>query len=106
VSDAWVDVGTVEDMQPDTLRLVNVEGVALILVRVKDGLHALGAACTHEQADLADGDLDATSITCPLHFSRFALEDGTPLDPPADEALSVHSVRVRDGRILIRTRPS
>lgn len=102
----WVDVGAVGDLPPGTLHPVDVDGTPLLLINTLTGLHAVGAECTHEQAALADGELDATSITCPLHFSRFSVSDGAPLDPPADEPLAVHPVLVRDGRILIRTTPA
>ncbi len=34
-------------------------------------------------------------------MSRFDLENGEPLDPPAEEALAVYPVVIEDGRILI-----
>lgn len=105
MSELWIDVGADEDVREGTIQLVSLEGVAVVLAPAADGLHALSAQCTHEQGDVADGDPDDTSIACPLHFSRFALTDGTPLDPPADEPLAVHPVLIRDGRILIRTTP-
>ncbi len=105
VSERWVEIGAVSEMPIGTLRRIDVDGMALVLVHTGDGFHALGAECTHEQADLSEGEVDETSITCPLHYSRFALEDGRPLEPPADAALSVYPVQVENERILVRSTP-
>ena len=39
--------------------------------------------CCHEYFELDKGFLTGDSITCALHLSRFDLETGEPLDPPA-----------------------
>ena len=43
----------------------------------------------------------SSGLTCALHLSRFDLENGEPLDPPADQPLAVYTTVVEDGRIYI-----
>ena len=59
------------------------------------------AICSHEYFELDKGFLTAGTLTCALHLSRFDLDSGEPLDPPAELPLAVYPVVVEDGRILI-----
>ena len=45
--------------------------------------------------------LTSGTLTCALHLSRFDLENGEPLDPPAEIPLAVYTVVVEDGRVVI-----
>ena len=47
------------------------------------------------------GFLTAGTLTCALHLSRFDLENGEPLDPPAELPLAVYEVVLVDGRVTI-----
>jgi len=57
--------------------------------------------CSHEYFELDKGFLTRDTLTCALHFSRFELESGEPLDPPAELPLMLYPVTVVDGRVLI-----
>ena len=79
-----------------------VDGTDQVLVVNSGGqLYAMQGVCTHEYFELDKGFLTAGTITCALHLSRFDLENGEPLDPPAEIPLSVYDVVVEDARILI-----
>ena len=45
--------------------------------------------CSHEYFELDKGFLTGDSLTCALHLSRFDLETGEALDPPAELPLAV-----------------
>ena len=57
--------------------------------------------CSHEYFELDKGFLTGDSLTCALHLSRFDLESGEALDPPAEVPLEIYPVIVEDGRIAI-----
>jgi 3-phenylpropionate/trans-cinnamate dioxygenase ferredoxin component len=79
-----------------------VDGTDQVLVVNSGGsLYAMQGICTHEYFELDKGFLTAGTITCALHLSRFDLENGEPLDPPAEIPLAVYDVVVEDDRILI-----
>lgn len=98
-----IDLCALDDVPPGTMKLVDVEdGGEMVLVVNLDGeLHATQGICSHQYFELDQGFLTGDSITCALHLSRFSLEDGEPLDPPAELPLAVYSVVVVDGRVLI-----
>ena len=97
-----VDVGAAADVAPGTMLMTWVDGTEPVLVVNLAGvLHAVQGICSHEYFELDRGFLTDDSITCALHLSRFDLESGDALDPPADEPLAVYQITVEDGRLLV-----
>jgi nitrite reductase/ring-hydroxylating ferredoxin subunit len=93
---------------PDgTARLAWPNGKAILVVNRGGTLYAVDGVCTHEYCELDRGFVAPTgaataTITCPLHLSRFDLLTGAPLDPPAEEPLTVHTVSVdAEGWVLL-----
>jgi 3-phenylpropionate/trans-cinnamate dioxygenase ferredoxin subunit len=84
------------------MKMAFVDGTDQVLVINSNGdLVATQGVCSHEYFELDNGFLTAGTLTCALHMSRFDLENGEPLDPPADQPLAVYTVVVDGGRILI-----
>lgn len=98
---AVLDVGEVEENKPAK---AFADGVAIVLVKQGDVIHALRDTCTHLGGPLSEGTVEGDSIRCPWHGSRFCLEDGRVLDGPAVFPERPFDVRVRDGRIEVRAR--
>ena len=97
-----IDLLGVDEVPPGTMKLAWVDGTDQVLVVNANGdLRAVQGICTHEYFELDKGFLTAGTITCALHLSRFDLDIGEPLDPPAEIPLAVYTVVVEDGRILI-----
>jgi 3-phenylpropionate/trans-cinnamate dioxygenase ferredoxin component len=96
-----LDLCAVDDVPDGTLRLVEVEDELLLVTNLRGTFHVTQGVCTHEYFELDRGFLTGDSITCALHLSRFELETGEPLDPPAELPLAVYDVHVVDGRVLI-----
>jgi len=96
-----LDLCAVADVPPGTMKLCEIED-ELVLVTNLDGVfHATQGVCSHEYFELDRGFLTVDSITCALHLSRFDLETGDALDPPAEMPLVVYPVTVEGGRVLI-----
>ncbi len=81
---AWADAS-------DQVLVVNVDGEP----------RAFQGICSHEYFELDKGFLTRDSLTCALHLSRFDLDTGDALDPPAELPIVRYPVVVEDGRILI-----
>ena len=97
-----IDLLAVEEVPEGTMKMAFVDGTDQVLVINSNGeLYATQGVCSHEYFELDKGFLTAGTLTCALHLSRFDLENGEPLDPPADAALAVYSVVVEGDRILI-----
>jgi nitrite reductase/ring-hydroxylating ferredoxin subunit len=97
-----IDLFAVEEVPEGTMKMAFVDGTDQVLVINSNGdLYATQGVCSHEYFELDQGFLTAGTLTCALHLSRFDLENGEPLDPPAVQPLAVYPVVVESGRILI-----
>jgi 3-phenylpropionate/trans-cinnamate dioxygenase ferredoxin subunit len=84
------------------MKLAWVDGVdAVLVVNAGGELRAMQGICSHEYFELDKGFLTRDSLTCALHLSRFDLESGDALDPPAELPLAMYSVVVEGGRIIL-----
>ena len=84
------------------MKMAWVDGTDQVLVVHTNGrIYAMQGICSHEYFELDKGFLTAGTLTCALHLSRFDLETGEPLDPPAELPLAVYPTVVENGRILI-----
>ncbi len=92
--------GTV-DVPPGTMKMLEVEGELVLVTNLDGQFHATQGVCSHEYFELDRGFLTGDSITCALHLSRFDLQSGEALDPPAELPLAVYPVKVEGGRVLI-----
>ena len=62
---------------PGTARRVEVDGVAVAVVRIDDDVYAIGDVCSHANVSLSEGEVwcDEREIECPKHGSTFSLRD-------------------------------
>lgn len=65
------------------------------------GLFALDDTCTHNQASLSEGWVEAGEVECPLHGGRFCLRTGAAVGAPATEGTVTHAVRAEDGQVWL-----
>jgi 3-phenylpropionate/trans-cinnamate dioxygenase ferredoxin subunit len=73
----------------------------ITLFHAEDGWFALDDTCTHGQASLSEGYVEAATVECPLHMAQFCLRTGAALTPPADRGLATHPVILEDGVVFV-----
>ena len=96
-----VPVGHIADVPEGTMRMVQVDGTDILLVHLGGRVRALQGICSHEYFELDKGFLTRDSLTCALHLSRFDLDTGEALDPPAELPLVMWPVAMDDGTIVL-----
>lgn len=95
-------VCSVEDLAVGSVRAVQVDGLAIAVVRTSDGaVHAVRDQCTHGRVALSEGEVDGDTLECCLHGSRFDLRTGVPVNLPATVGVRVYPVDVRDGNVYV-----
>jgi 3-phenylpropionate/trans-cinnamate dioxygenase ferredoxin subunit len=96
-------IGRLEDLVDGTGTRVDVAGHRLAVVRLGDDVYVIGDRCTHAEASLAEGEVDADSchIECWRHGSSFSLKTGEPDVLPATKAVPVYEAHVRDGDVIV-----
>jgi nitrite reductase/ring-hydroxylating ferredoxin subunit/uncharacterized membrane protein len=92
----------VAELTEGQLKRVEVQGQPVLLVKSGGKIYALGAVCSHYGAPLNEGRLEGSTIQCPWHFSRFALEDGSVREGPACAAVPTYESRIVDNQVQIR----
>jgi 3-phenylpropionate/trans-cinnamate dioxygenase ferredoxin component len=89
----WFNVARLAEFPPGTRRVVEVEGLRIVVFHLDDGFYAVEDVCTHDGGELASGELIGREIICPRHGARFDLKTGAVTAPPAYEAVAVMPLR-------------
>lgn len=93
------NVGFVDDLAVDSMKMVTVEGHPVVLTRTTEGIHALDNACPHQGYGLATGSLAVgpdgkPAVTCQWHNWKFRVCDG--VCTIGEEDVATHDVEVAD----------
>lgn len=79
-----------------------LDGQSILVVHAEDDrFYAIANECSHANVELADGEVEGTSLECPLHGARFDLHTGKPCSMPATEPVATYPVEVRDGDVYV-----
>jgi nitrite reductase/ring-hydroxylating ferredoxin subunit len=89
-----IQIGSPADVPEGGARRFEVGGTPVAVFRVDGELYALGDTCSHAEASLSEGELDADElcVECPLHGSLFDLRSGQPRTLPAFKPVSTYRV--------------
>jgi 3-phenylpropionate/trans-cinnamate dioxygenase ferredoxin subunit len=90
----FVKVCALSELVDDTALQVEVGDIPVCIVRSNGEVMALLDECSHAEVALSDGDVEAGTVECWLHGSRFDLRTGKPTGLPATEAVPVYPVRI------------
>jgi len=105
VANTFIAVARDGDVAENGLTRVEIDGKPIVLTRVNGKVYALDGICTHEFAELAQGDVEDETIWCPLHASGFNVISGEATNPPAEDPLATYDVQVVDGAVQISSQP-
>ena len=100
---ADVRVGTTTEFPVPGERRVDAAGQRVAVVRIGDDWYAIGDRCSHAEASLAEGEVDAAAgtIECPKHGAAFSLTTGEPRSLPATRPVPVFGVRVDGDDVIV-----
>lgn len=88
------------EIPPGGQRRCEVGGVALLLVRLDDGLHAVQDRCPHRGASLSESKVEEGIVTCRAHYWSFDVRSGACLQVPT-LGLDTYRVHEKDGEIHV-----
>lgn len=77
-----VTVGKLEDIPEGASAVVTVNQKDIAVFNVNGKFFALDDVCPHMGASLSGGFVEDGCVTCPWHYWRFRLADGTWADSP------------------------
>jgi 3-phenylpropionate/trans-cinnamate dioxygenase ferredoxin subunit len=73
----YVEVLKADGLKDGQMKSVKASGREVLLAKVGGKFFAAESTCPHMGGNLAQGKLEGTVVTCPLHASQFDLEDGS-----------------------------
>jgi len=97
----YTEVAGIDELHPGQMKRVTVDGHKLLLCNAESDFYCVDELCSHEDYSLWFGCIQGRKIKCSLHGSYFSLEDGRPLNEPADCPIRTHRVRIVQGRIEV-----
>jgi nitrite reductase/ring-hydroxylating ferredoxin subunit len=104
VSEDFVKVAESKDIEPSSMKAVDVAGEKVCIINIEGNYYAIGNVCTHMGGPLNEGTLQGFEVECPWHGSKFDVRSGQPTKPPARQPVSSYEVKVQDNNILVRKR--
>lgn len=72
----FVRVAKVVEIDPGTIREVQVEGKTLAVANVAGKFYAINNTCIHRGGPLGQGTLEGIVVTCPWHGWRYDVSSG------------------------------
>jgi nitrite reductase (NADH) small subunit len=112
-------VATLEDLQREGCRVVEVNGRPVAVLSLGDELFAVSNRCPHMGAPLSAGSVGGTLVAsapqefvygryervlrCPWHGWEFDLDSGRSLLEPRRFGLRVFRVTCEDGQVVLHT---
>ena len=89
-----IRVASLTDVPVGTPKLVEAEGMSVVLVRAGDSVYACSDMCTHQGGPLSEGKLSGTRLSCPWHGWMFDVKTGTCVMPSRGGAVPSYPTRV------------
>jgi len=74
--DTFVSVAKTGELGEGAMKEVETQGHELLLAMVGGKYYATDSRCPHLGGRLANGKLEGTVVTCPLHSSQFDITNG------------------------------
>ena len=97
----FIHLASLQDLHTRKLICVKTGGYKILIALAEEKVYAVDDMCTHEDASLSKGSLHGDCVKCPLHGSRFKLNNGEALDDPAEEPLNTYDVKIEGDDILV-----
>jgi 3-phenylpropionate/trans-cinnamate dioxygenase ferredoxin subunit len=72
----FVEIPGGSELKSGQMKMFKLGDHEFLLARVEDTFYAADNRCPHMNANLSEGKLEKTIITCPRHHSQFDLIDG------------------------------
>ncbi|MEU2789131.1 MULTISPECIES: non-heme iron oxygenase ferredoxin subunit [unclassified Streptomyces] len=105
MSPAYVRACGLSELEEDSPKRVELDGVPVSLVRTEGEVFAINDICSHANVSLSEGEVEDCAIECWLHGSSFDLRTGKPSGLPATQPVPVYPVKIEgegpDASVLV-----
>ena len=105
VDAGYIDACAVADIPENRARIVCLTGERVAIFKYEGKISAVSNVCQHQNGPLGEGKIVLGCITCPWHGYQYVPETGAS-PPPFAEKVPTFNVKVRDGRVLVHSKPN
>lgn len=91
----------INEIPPGEMKRFDLRGEEILVANLEGQFYCLDARCSHAGAPLAEGALEGKMLTCPWHYSRFRITDGSVLEGPASSPLRVYRTEIKDDQLFV-----
>lgn len=81
-------------------RRVVINGFYVGIFNTEEGFYAISEVCPHMGGPLTDGDIAATTVSCPLHARKIEMKTGEVKNDDLSRVLTF-PVKVEEGKVLV-----
>jgi nitrite reductase/ring-hydroxylating ferredoxin subunit/uncharacterized membrane protein len=100
--DGSVVVATSDELEPNQMKLLDVDGRRIVLARTEEGYVAFDDRCPHKGGSLAGGAMMCGTVQCPWHGSQFDVRSGALSAGPAEQGIRTWPVEEAAGKVRLR----
>jgi nitrite reductase/ring-hydroxylating ferredoxin subunit len=99
---AKVVVGKTSDIEEGKLVNITASGKELVVTKLDGNYYAIDNICTHAGAELHEGELSNSELTCPWHGAKWDIKTGNLISFPQKlKPLQSHRVSVENDTLFI-----
>lgn len=100
----FVTIATTDELAPGERLVVEIDRKWIAVFNVGGDYYAIEDRCTHDDGELASGELIECEIVCPRHGARFDVRDGRVTHPPALINVPAYQTRIVGNEIQVGPR--
>jgi 3-phenylpropionate/trans-cinnamate dioxygenase ferredoxin subunit len=95
-------IANLSELSAGQITGVEVDGTRVALYLIDGQVFATSDLCTHQECPLSEeGEVVGNDVHCLCHGSKFNIQTGEVIDPPAADTLPTYRVEVRGQDILV-----
>mgnify|MGYP003576058575 CR=1 FL=1 len=99
---AKVVVGKTSDIEEGKLVHITASGKELVVTKLDGSYYAFDNICTHAGAELHEGELSNSELTCPWHGAKWDIKTGSLISFPQKlKPLQSHRISVENDTLFI-----
>jgi 3-phenylpropionate/trans-cinnamate dioxygenase ferredoxin component len=97
----WFDFCSVGDIPVGQREVFDTDIASIILFNVEGQFYAVENLCSHENYELAEGELEACILKCPKHGATFDIRTGQHLSAPAYFPITIYPSRIEGNAVQV-----
>lgn len=101
MAEQWVTFCNLGDIASGAREVFDLERNSIILFNVEGQYFAVENLCSHEEYELAEGELKDCVLECPKHGATFDIRTGQHLSTPAYFPINVYPTRIENREVQV-----